>query len=225
MTAAAEFIRDVGTKLACDALGLSRATWYRRQTPEAPSERDKSKPKRALRDSERQEVVDALTSPRFLDRAPGEVVATLLEEGTWMCSEHTMYRILAAEVAVKERRNRLTHPVYVKPELVATAPNQAWSWDITKLHGPQKWTYYYLYILMDLFSRYIVGWMVADRENAALAGTLIEESCVRHGNQPDMLVLHSDRGAPMTAMCTAQLLADLGVTRSLSRPHVSDDNP
>lgn len=136
-----------------------------------------------------------------------------------------MYRILAAEVAVKERRNRLTHPVYVKPELVATAPNQAWSWDITKLHGPQKWTYYYLYILMDLFSRYIVGWMVADRENAALAGTLIEESCVRHGNQPDMLVLHSDRGAPMTAMCTAQLLADLGVTRSLSRPHVSDDNP
>ena len=225
MTAAAEFVGEVGVKPACDALGVSRATWYRRLTQKKPPERTRNKPKRALRKSERQEVIDTLTSPRFIDRAPGEVVATLLDEGTFLCSERTMYRILADEAAVKERRNQLTHPEYVKPELVATAPNQTWSWDITKLHGPQKWTYYYLYVLMDLFSRYIVGWMVAERENSALASTLIEESCTRHGIEPDTLVLHSDRGTPMTAKCTAQLLADLGVTRSLSRPHVSDDNP
>jgi len=170
-------------------------------------------------------VLDLLCTERFVDRAPAEVVATLLEEGEWLCSERTMYRILAAAKAVKERRNQLRHPEYVKPELIATAPNQVWSWDITKLRGPQKWTSYYLYVIIDLYSRYVVGWMVADRENATLASTLIGESCARHGVQPDTLTLHSDRGSPMTAKCTAQLLADLGVTRSLSRPQVSDDNP
>ena len=136
-----------------------------------------------------------------------------------------MYRILVADRPVRERRNQREHPRYAKPELVATAPNQTWSWDITKLLGPTKWTYFYLYVVLDIFSRYAVGWMVADRENSALAGRLIEETCHKQGVQPRVLTLHSDRGAPMTSKCTAQLLADLGVTRSLSRPQVSDDNP
>ena len=166
-----------------------------------------------------------LAGPRFVDRAPAEVVATLLDEGHYLCSERTMYRILAADQPVRERRNQREHPQYIKPELVATAPNQTWSWDITKLLGPTKWTYFYLYVVLDIFSRYAVGWMVADRENSALAGRLIEETCHKQGVQPQVLTLHSDRGAPMTSKCTAQLLADLGVTRSLSRPQVSDDNP
>ena len=126
---------------------------------------------------------------------------------------------------MRERRNQRSHPCYTKPELVATGPNQTWSWDITRLRGPKRWTSFYLYVLLDIFSRYVVGWMVADRENAALAATLIEETCLKQGIEPQVLTLHSDRGAPMTSKCTAQLLADLGVTRSLSRPQVSDDNP
>ena len=136
-----------------------------------------------------------------------------------------MYRLLAADRPVRERRNQREHPRYTKPERVATAPNRTWSWDITKLLGPTKWTYFYLYVVLDIFSRYAVGWMVADRENSALAGRLIEETCHKQGVQPQVLTLHSDRGAPMTSKCTAQLLADLGITRSLSRPQVSDDNP
>ena len=136
-----------------------------------------------------------------------------------------MYRILAASQPVRERRNQLTHPSYTKPELVATGPNEAWSWDITRLLGPKRWTYFYLYVLLDIFSRYVVGWMVAERESSALAARLIEQTCLKQGIEPQTLTLHSDRGAPMTSKCTAQLLADLGVTRSLSRPQVSDDNP
>ena len=166
-----------------------------------------------------------LACPRFVDRAPAEVVATLLDEGQYLCSARTMYRILAANQPVRERRNQRDHPPYTKPELVATGPNQTWSWDITKLLGPKKWTYFYLYVVLDIFSRYAVGWMVADRENSALAGHLIEQTCHKQGVQPQVLTLHSDRGAPMTSKCTAQLLADLGVTRSLSRPQVSDHNP
>ena len=166
-----------------------------------------------------------LASPRFVDRSPAEVVATLLDEGQYLCAERTMYRILAANQPVRERRNQRSHPCYTKPELVATGPNQTWSWDITRLRGPKRWTSFYLYVLLDIFSRCVVGWMVADRENAALAATLIEETCLKQGIEPQVLTLHSDRGAPMTSKCTAQLLADLGVTRSLSRPQVSDDNP
>lgn len=180
---------------------------------------------RALSPVEQAAVLTTLDSERFVDRAPAEVVATLLDEGTYLCSERTMYRLLAKRAPVRERRNQREHPTYAKPELIATAPNQVWSWDITKLLGPQKWTYYYLYVLLDIYSRKAVGWMLADRENANLAGRLIEETCTKYGVQPDVLTLHSDRGAPMTAKCTAQLLADLGVTRSLSRPQVSDDNP
>jgi len=170
-------------------------------------------------------VRETLYAPRFVDRSPGEIVATLLDEGQYLCSERTMYRVLAQEGASRARRNQLCHPSYAKPELVATAPNEVWSWDITKLLGPRKWTYYYLYVILDLFSRYAVGWMVAEKENANLASRLIAESCSKHAVRPEILTLHSDRGAPMTAKCTAQLLADLGVTQSLSRPRVSDDNP
>ena len=223
--AAAELAVQVGVAPACRALGLSRATFYRRRRP-APGHRQPRKmPARALDRTEREHVLDMLGSARFVDRAPAEVVATLLDEGRYLCSERTMYRILAAEQPVRERRNQLSHPHYAKPELLATAPNQVWSWDITRLLGPKRWTYFYLYVLLDIFSRYVVGWMLAERENAALAARLIEESCLKQAIQPQVLTLHSDRGSPMTAKCTAQLLADLGVTRSLGRPQVSDDNP
>lgn len=171
-------------------------------------------------------MLDVLCSERFVDRSPGEVVATLLDdEQRYLCSERTMYRILAAERSVRERRNQRRHPAYEKPELVATAPNQVWSWDISKLKGPRTWTWYYLYVILDLFSRYVVGWMVAERECTALAKRLIEESYEKQGVSPDTLVLHSDRGSAMTSQGTAQLLAQLGVLRSLSRPRVSNDNP
>lgn len=178
-----------------------------------------------MNDTERERIVSVLSSERFVDRSPAEVVATLLDEGEYLCSERTMYRVLLDRAPARERRNQLQHPKYEKPQLIATAPNQVWSWDITKLLGPKKWTYYYLYVLLDIFSRYAVGWMVADRENSVLAGRLIEETCNKHDVAPKVLTLHSDRGSPMTSKCTAQLLADLGVTRSLSRPQVSDDNP
>ncbi len=223
--AAVELAGEVGVAPACQALGVSRATFYRRQRPSSGHQQPRPTPARALCETERERVLDVLASPRFVDRAPAEVVATLLDEGRYLCSERTVYRVLAASQPVRERRNQREHPRYTKPELVATEPNQTWSWDITKLLGPKKWTYFYLYVLLDIFSRYIVGWMVADRENSALAGRLIEETCYKHGVEPETLTLHSDRGAPMTSKCTAQLLADLGVTRSLSRPQVSDDNP
>ena len=216
---------QVGVAPACRALGVPRASFYRRQRPAPGHQQPRPTPARALRASERAHVLDVLASPRFVDRSPAEVVATLLDEGQYLCAERTMYRILDANQPVRERRNQRSHPCYTKPELVATGPNQTWSWDITRLRGPKRWTSFYLYVLLDIFSRYVVGWMVADRENAALAATLIEETCLKQGIEPQVLTLHSDRGAPMTSKCTAQLLADLGVTRSLSRPQVSDDNP
>ena len=223
--AAEQLAQQVGVAPACRALGVSRATFYRRKTPAPAHQQPRPTPARALCESERERVVEVLTLPRFVDRSPGEVFATLLDAGKYLCSERTMYRILALNQPLRERRNQLQHPQYAKPELVATGPNQIWSWDITKLLGPKKWTYYYLYLLLDIFSRYVVGWMVADRENSALAGRLIQETCHKQGVQPQVLTLHSDRGAPMTSKCTAQLLADLGITRSLSRPQVCDDNP
>ena len=225
MNAAQGLARQVGVAPACCALGVSRATFYRRVRPSTGQQQPRKTPARALSPCERKRVRDVLYELRFADRSPGEVVATLLDEQRYLCSERTMYRILAAQGASRERRNQRRHPVYTKPELVATAPNQVWSWDITKLLGPKKWTYYYLYVLLDLFSRYAVGWMLADRENATLASRLIEETCSKYDVKPRVLTLHSDRGSPMTAKCTAQLLADLGVTQSLSRPRVSDDNP
>jgi len=170
-------------------------------------------------------VLDLAHEERFVDLSVPQVWATLLDEGQYLCSIRTMYRILDARGEVRERRNQLRHPPYRKPELLATAPNQVWSWDITKLRGPAKWTYFYLYVVLDIFSRYAVGWMVARCEAALLARQLIEESAAKHGIEPGQLQIHSDRGGPMTAKSLALLLADLGITQSWSRPHVSDDNP
>jgi putative transposase len=178
-----------------------------------------------LSDAERQRVLDVLHEERFMDKAPAEVYAKLLDEGVYHCSISTMYRILRSNKEVKERRNQLRHPEYKKPELIATAPNQVWSWDITKLKGPVKWTYFYLYVIIDIYSRCVVGWMVASRETGKLAKDLIKETCVRQGIAEDQLVIHSDRGTSMTSKVVALLLSDLGVTKSLNRPHVSNDNP
>jgi putative transposase len=170
-------------------------------------------------------VIETLHSERFVDKAPAQVWATLLDEQTYLCSPRTMYRILAEHGEVRERRNQLRHPNYTKPELLAEAPNQVWSWDITKLLGPVKWTYFYLYVILDIFSRYVVGWMVAHRESAALARRLIETACHNQSIEPGQLTIHADRGASMRSKSLALLLADLGVTKTHSRPHVSNDNP
>jgi putative transposase len=213
----------LGVVAACAAVGLPRATFYRRRSPKPPRERRRSA--RALTLAEKQAVLDVLHEPRFADLAPAEVYATLLDEGRYLCSERTMYRILDENHEVRERRAQLRHPSYAKPELLATAPNQLWSWDITKLHGPTKWSYFHLYVILDVFSRYVVGWMVADRESAVLAERLIEETCRRQNIAPGQLTLHADRGSSMKSKPVALLLADVGVTKTHSRPHVSDDNP
>jgi len=174
---------------------------------------------------ERQQVLEILHEPRFVDLAPAEVYATLLDEGQYVCSERTLYRILSENQEIRERRNQLCHPPHAAPELLATRPNEVWSWDITKLLGPAKWTYFYLYVILDIFSRYVVGWMVAYRQSAVLAQRLIEETCARQGISPGQLTVHADRGGPMTAKPMALLLADLGVAKTHSRPHVSNDNP
>jgi putative transposase len=170
-------------------------------------------------------VLEQLHTPRFVDLAPGEVYATLLDEGRYLCSERTMYRVLAAHAEVRERRAQLRHPSYAAPELLARRPNELWSWDITKLLGPAKWTYFYLYVMLDVFSRYVVGWMVAHRESATLAEQFIRETCARQAIAPEQLTVHADRGSAMTSKPVAMLLADLGVTKTHGRPHVSNDNP
>ena len=225
MSAARGLAGHVGVSAACEALGLARATFYRRRRPKTGQRQSRPAPARALSEAERSEVFEVLCSARFADRAPAEVYATLLDEGVYLCSERTMYRVLAENKAVRERRAQRSHPNHPKPEVVARAPNEVWSWDITRLLGPEKWQYFYLYVILDIFSRYVTGWMVAERETAGLAGRLIEEGCLKHGVQPRVLTLHSDRGSPMTGKCTAQLLADLGITQSLSRPRISNDNP
>ena len=220
-----EYAPRDGVALTCAAVGLARATYYRRCRPR-PAPTPRPAPPRALSPDQRTQVLNVLHAPEHVDLAPAQVYAKLLDERSeYLCSERTMYRVLAAAGEVRERRNQLVHPEYKKPELLATGPNQVWSWDITKLLGPAKWTYFYLYVVLDIFSRYVVGWMVAERENAAHARRLIAETCARHGVVPGELTLHQDRGAPMRAKTFAQLLADLGVTKSHSRPHVSDDNP
>jgi putative transposase len=228
MSAATALSQDVGKKPACEALGMPRATFYRhagRAEPQGNEDACRPHPPLALTPVQRQEVTAILTSERFQDRAPYEVYATLLDEGQYHCSIRTMYRILQCNGAVKERRRGHQRGHYCKPELLATGPNQVWSWDITKLKGPAKWTYFYLYVIMDIFSRYVVGWMVAHREQDALAKRLIEESCVKQNIQPGHLTVHADRGSSMKSKAVAHLLADLGVTKSHSRPHVSNDNP
>jgi putative transposase len=227
MTAAVSLSQEVGVKKACDTLGLARASYYRWDlSPDSDLlEAKRSVPSWALSPEERQKVLGLLNSDRFVDQSPREVYATLLDEGTYLCSVRSMYRVLDEQGEVRERRDQLRHPVYQPPELLATGPNQVWSWDITKFKGPVKWTYYYLYVLLDIFSRYVVGWMVAHRELASLARKLMEETCEKQTIEPGQLLIHSDRGPSMTSKPVALLLADLGVTKSHSRPHVSNDNP
>lgn len=215
-----------GLRRACEALGISRATTYRRRRPaRQPKPRRPRQPPRALSAAERQEVLDLLHSELFIDKAPEVIVAILLEEGRWVCSARTMYRILNEEGESRERRRQRRHPEYQRPELLATAPNQVWSWDVTWLRGPVKGKYYYLYVVLDIFSRCVVGWTLARRESADIAARLIRATCRKQGIQPDQLTIHADRGAVPKAQDIADLYRTLGIGRSHSRPHVSDDNP
>ena len=216
------------TAAICAATGVSRATVVRKRArlsapPAIP--RPRSRPARALTEPQRREVLDLLHAPRFADQVPAEIYATLLDEGVYHCSIRTMYRVLDQNNEVRERRQQLRHPVYQKPELLAEKPNEVWSWDITKLMGPRKWSYFYLYVIIDIFSRRVVGWRVVDTESAALFKPLFKDALEKHNVPRGQLTLHADRGGPMKAKATAFLLADLGVTRSHNRPHTSNDNP
>jgi putative transposase len=214
----------VGKAQACHAFGVPRCSLYRWLAP--PSERTpRPRPAWSLSEAEQQEVKDVLHSERFVDQAPREVWAQLLDENRYLCSVSTMYRILRKSGEVRERRDQMRHPSYRKPELLATAPNEVWTWDITKLLGPAKWTYFYLYVILDLFSRYAVGWTVAYRESAGLAKRLLEQTCQKQEILPGRLTVHADRGPSMRSKTVAHLLGDLGVTKTHSRPHVSNDNP
>jgi putative transposase len=224
MNALPELARVAGTSRACAGLGLSRATVYRQRRPKTPTVRTRTPPLK-LDAVEQAAVLAELMSPRFVDRAPHQVYAALLDEDRYLCSVRTMYRLLAAHKAVRERRDQRVHPVYARPELMASAPNQLWSWDITKLRTTVKWSYLYLYVVLDVFSRYIVGWMLSTRETGALARVLVEQCVQRECIDRDQLTLHQDRGAPMRSKTLAELLVDLGVDASFSRPHTSNDNP
>jgi putative transposase len=224
--AAATLSRGVGINAACMALDVCRATLYRHLNPTAKPPVSRPRPPLALSQPERLTVLEELCGERFQDTAPLEVYATLLDDGRYLCSARTMYRILTAEHGgVAQRRRHVQRPHYSKPELLATAPNQVWSWDITKLKGPAKWTYFHLYVIIDIFSRYVVGWMVAHREKKSLAKLLIEQSCLKQQIEQGQLTLHADRGSSMKSKVVAHLLSDLGVTKTHSRPHVSNDNP
>jgi putative transposase len=227
MNAVSELAATAGVQAACVALELPRATYYRERRPRRALGPIglRSLPARALRSEEWQRVLDCLHEERFRDRSPAAVYATLLDQGQYLCSIRSMYRALQRQGESRERRDQLVHPPYQKPELLATTPNQLWSWDITKLLGPVKWTYFYLYVILDVFSRYVTGWMVAMRESAELAKRLIQESCAKQNIPPGQLTLHADRGTSMSSKPVAFLLADLGVTKTHSRPHVSNDNP
>ena len=222
---------SVGERAACALLGSPRATLQRHRKPQVDATLDATpRPKarrtpRRLSEIERRAILDHAHSERFCDRSVRQIYATLLDEGVYLASISTWYRVLRAAGETRERRRQATHPALVKPELVATQPGQVWTWDITKLLGPAKWTYYYLYVVLDIFSRYVVAWRLEYRESATLAREMIEEAITREGVDPSQLTIHADRGTSMTSKTVAQLYSDLGVTKSFSRPHVSDDNP
>ncbi len=220
----------VGVKAACAAVGRPRSSHYHRHATRMARQPQRSRKgqrqPRALTSTERRQVLEVLHEERFVDQAPAAVYATLLDEGRYIASISSMYRILRdADELPGDRRRQATHPAHVKPELVATKPNQVWSWDLTKLLGPRKWTYYYLYVILDIYSRYVPGWLLAHREDAKLAEQLLAETCFSQHIDRDQLTVHADRGSSMTSKPVALLLADLGVTKSFSRPRVSNDNP
>jgi putative transposase len=223
MTVLAERNAALDARSALKAVGVAPATFYRSRLP-ARVARGRVSP-RQLSEEERIEAMAQCQEPRFVDCAPAQIVAQLLDEGRYLCSERTLYRLLAASGQVRERRDQLRHPTYPVPQLLAAAPNHLWSWDITKLLGPAKWTYFYLYMILDVYSRYAVGWAVAHRETAELAKRLIDWTIRRQKVPPGQLTLHADRGSVMTSKPLAFLMADLGVTKTHSRPHVSNDNP
>lgn len=227
MTAVEDLSLVVGMKRACRELAIPRSSVYRRRRrrlspPPVGALRSSA---RRLKDEEKSAVLACLHEEHFQDCSPSQVYASLLDDGRYHCSIRTMYRLLDAEGENRERRDQLIHSSYRKPELLATGPNQLWSWDITKLRGPVKWSFYYLYVILDVFSRYVTGWMIAYRETAGLAKQLIEHSCEKQKIVPGQLTIHADRGSSMTSKSVALLLADLGVVKTHSRPHVSDDNP
>jgi putative transposase len=218
----------IGVRAACRATGRAQARHYRRHrrspAPVRPVRERKAQP-RALSEVERDTVRALLNSPDFVDKAPATVYHELLDEGIYVASVSSMYRILRAHGEVGERRRQAVHPARVKPELVAAAPNRCWSWDITKLHGPAKWSYFHLYVIIDIYSRYTVGWLIAERESAVLAEQLLADTIAKQGIDRDTLTIHADNGSSMASKPVAFLLADLGVTKSHSRPHTSNDNP
>ena len=218
---------EVAVAPLCAALDVPRASLYRAKARASnpPVQKKKAVVPRALDAHERSVVLDTLHEPRFVDLPPQQVYATLLDEGKYVCSVRTMYRILDENDEVRERRDQRVHVAYAKPELLATRSNELWSWDITKLLGPVKWTYYYLYVILDVFSRYTVGWMIAHRESAELAKRLIAETCGKQEIVREQLTIHADRGSSMRSKPVALLLSDFGVTKTHSRPHVSNDNP
>ena len=220
----------LGIGAACTAVGRPRSSHYRRTSPShgppaPPASRKGQRQPRALTDAERTETLSVLHDERFVDQAPASVYATLLDENRYLCSTSTMYRLLRDRGETGERRRQATHPATVKPELVATKPNQVYSWDITKLLGPTTWTYYYLYVIIDIYSRYVPGWLLADRESSTLAEQLLADTCFKQNIGRGQLSIHADRGSSMASKPVALLLSDLGVTKSHSRPHVSNDNP
>ena len=224
MSSVQELSIEVGQRRACQVLGMPRSSFYRTRQPKPPSSRP-PKPSRSLSQEEEKEVLSVLHEPRFVDHSPATIWATLLDESRYYCSVRTMYRILHKHQEVKERRNQLRHPKYQKPELLAEKPNEVWTWDITELRGPAKHERFYLYVILDLFSRYVVGWMVAQEQSSRLAKQLITQSVDRQQILPEQLTIHSDRGSAMTAKPTVCLLADLGIIKSVSRPYCSNDNP
>ena len=225
MSLVGQLSQHVGKTRACQAADLPRANLYRWSKPKAAPVKPRPSPPRTLTRPEREEVLSVLNSERFVDLAPRQIYAKLLDERVFLSSVRTMYRILEENGEVRECRDQLRHPEYKKPELLATGPNQVWSWDITKLLGPAKWTYFYLYVVLDIFSRLVVGWMLARRESAALAKRLLDDTIEKQGIVPGQLTVHADRGSSMSSKPVALLLSDLGVTKTHSRPHVSDDNP
>jgi putative transposase len=226
MQALAELKVAVGQRAGCGYLGLSRATIHRRAHPIArPLRKPRDPPEWALSHEERLAFLEIAHSLPFVDKTCAEIFYSLLDRGEYLCSIRTMYRILAEYGEIKERRNQLRHPVYTKPELMATGPNQLWSWDITKLRGPTKGIYYHLYVVLDVYSRYVVAWLLASRESEDLARELLEEAYCKYGIQPGNLTIHSDRGSAMRADSVVELLASLGVAKTQSRPYVSNDNP
>lgn len=210
----------------CTALEIPRATYYRHQYPYNTSVITVSKPpSNALSSEEEQRVLDVLHSEQFADKTPYEVFNKLIDEGKYYCSTRTMYRILEKHGETQERRAQRNHRDAIKPELIAIRPNEVWSWDITKLRSYHKWTYFYLYVILDIYSRYVVGWLIADCESKELARELIQKTALKHGIQPDQLTLHSDNGPSMTSHTVSRLLDNLGIAKTHNRPYTSDDNP